>query len=101
VFWFHLRAATQVSGRALGLAMAALLVLVVGTKLGLQWQSQKRLGDSLYMSTILPPQWRLAPTVSIERFMQDSDSMRQQLETRSQLEKEDDAADDSDDSALD
>ena len=101
VLWFHLRAATLVSGRTLGLAVAALLVLGVGAKLGLQWQSQKRLGDQLYMSTILPPQWRMAPTVPVDRFMQGTDAIRQQLDTRSKLEKDDEEADDGDDSALD
>ncbi|MEG0973481.1 MAG: FHA domain-containing protein [Comamonas sp.] len=100
VFWFHLRAATLVSGRTLGVAIGALLVLGAGAKLGLQWQSQKRLGDTLYMSTILPPQWRLAPTVPVDRFMQGTDAIRQQLDSRSKLEKEDDEADDGDDSGL-
>lgn len=61
VVWFHLRAATLVSARNLALAMASLLVLGAGAKLGLQWQTQKRLGDNLYMSTMLPPEWRWAP----------------------------------------
>ena len=97
----HLRAATLVPSRTLALAMGALLVLGVGAKLGLQWQSQKRLGDQLYMSTILPPPWRLAPTVPVHDFMQGTNAMRQQLETRGQLEKEDDEDDASaDDSGL-
>jgi hypothetical protein len=99
VIWFHLRAATLVSARTLALAVGGLLVLGVGAKLGLQWQTQKRLGDNLYMSTVLPPEWRWAPTTSVDQFMQGTDSMREQLQNRSQLEKDDD--EDGDDSGLD
>lgn len=99
VVWFHLRAATLVSARNLALAMASLLVLGAGAKLGLQWQTQKRLGDNLYMSTMLPPEWRWAPTTSVDQFIQGTDSMRDQLHNRSQLEKDDD--EEGDDSGLD
>lgn len=99
VAWFHLRAATLVSARTLGLVVAGLLVLGAGAKLGLQWQTQKRIGDSLYMSTVLPPQWRWAPATEIDQFIQSTDGMREQLQTRSQLEKDDD--EDGDDSGLD
>lgn len=51
------------------------------------------------MSTMLPPQWRLAPTTSVDQFMQGTDSMREQLQNRSQLEKDDD--EEGDDSGLD
>ncbi|GAB2726196.1 FHA domain-containing protein [Comamonas sediminis] len=99
VIWFHLRAATLVSARTLALAVGGLLVLGIGAKLGLQWQTQKRLGDNLYMSTMLPPEWRWAPTTSVDQFMQGTDSMREQLQNRSQLEKDDD--EEGDDSGLD
>ncbi|WP_395026425.1 FHA domain-containing protein [Comamonas odontotermitis] len=101
VLWFHLRAATQVGSRTLAIAMLSLLVLGVGAKLGLQWQSQKRLGDGLYMSNLLPPQWRMAPTVPVDRFVQGTDAIRQQLQTRSQLEKDEDEDGAEEDSGLD
>ncbi len=99
VIWFHLRAATLVSARTLALAVGGLLVLGISAKLGLQWQTQKRLGDNLYMSTMLPPEWRWAPTTSVDQFMQGTNSMREQLQNRSQLEKDDD--EEGDDSGLD
>jgi len=99
VVWFHLRAATLVSARNLALAMASLLVLGAGAKLGLQWQTQKRLGDNLYMSTMLPPEWRWAPTTSVDQFIQGTEGLREQLHNRSQLEKDDD--EEGDDSGLD
>lgn len=97
VIWFHLRAATQVSGRTLGAVIFTLLVLGLGTKLGLQWQSQKRLGDDLYMSKLLPPQWRLVPAVPMDQFIGGTGTLREQLNTRSQREKDDDDDTGSDD----
>ena len=101
VLWFHLRAATLVSGRTLGVAVFSLLVLGLGAKLGLQWQSQKRLGDELYMSNLLPPQWRMAPAVPVDRFIGSTTSLREQLQTRSQREKDEEEDTSDDDSGLD
>ena len=101
IIWFHLRAATLARPRTLGWIVLALLVLVVGTKLGMRWQSQKQLSDSLYLSTILPPQWRMVPPVAADQFVQDAASIQKLLDRRA---KEDDNADedgDTDESGLD
>ena len=97
MLWFHLRAATYVRGRTLAWILGALLVLVCGTKLGLQWQSQKQLRDTMYMSTILPPQWRLAPTVPVDQFMQGTASLRDALDQRAKDKEGEDEADGDDD----
>ena len=69
VVWLHLRVATPVSGRTLGIGMLALWLAAAGTRLGLQWQSHKRLGDELYLSKLMPPGWRVAPAQPVESFV--------------------------------
>ena len=88
LLWFHLRVATPASTRLLSIGVAALLVVGLGTKLGLQWSSQKQLGSSLYMTGILPPSWRVVPAKSIDELVLSTDGMREQLDRRAKEDVE-------------
>ena len=101
MIWFHLRAATYVKPRTLGTIMAVLLLLVAGTKLGMQWQSQKQLSDSMYMSTILPPQWRMAPAVPVKQFIDSTNALRDALDKRAKDKEGQEGDDDTEDDGLD
>ena len=80
--WAHLCAATHVSRRLLSWLAVSVTVLIIGTMLTLQWQSSKRLGTGLFMSSILPPSWRVAPTQDIDTFVNDVDSVLPRLQRR-------------------
>ena len=80
--WAHLCAATHVSRRTLTLVIASFTVLAMGTALTLQWQSSKRLGTGLFMSSILPPGWRLAPTQDMDSFVDGVDTVLPRLARR-------------------
>lgn len=81
--WRHLCAATPLPAGALGVVMGALLAVVLTAQLGLQWHSQKRLGQgTLYLSHLYLPDWRIAPAHSIEAFTQDARSLQSALAER-------------------
>ena len=68
--------------RTLTLVVASFTVLAIGTALTLQWQSSKRLGTGLFMSSILPPGWRMAPTQDMDAFVDGVDAVLPRLERR-------------------
>ena len=80
--WAHLCAATSVPRRTLAVVIGSLAVLTLATSLTLQWQSSKRLGTGAFMSSLLPPTWRLAPTQDIDGFVNGVDSVLPRLTRR-------------------
>ena len=60
-------------------AVSGLLVLAL---LGSDWQASRRAGRQLYLSSLFPPGWRMAPAVPVGQFMKEADSIRVRLNER-------------------
>ena len=83
--WRHLVLALPIKPARLGWAVATVAVLGVGVKMGLDWQSRQRLTNTLYMSQLFPPAWRLATPVSSEQWLEGArDSLKAGLARRLQ-----------------
>lgn len=81
--WAHLKVATHVSRTVLTTVLATLTIAALGVQLGLQWQTQKRLGTGLFMSNVMPPSWRMVPTQGIDGFVDAaSGDLQQRLQQR-------------------
>lgn len=76
--------ATVLPRRRVGLAWAVAAVVALGVPswLGAQWLNRMRLTNELYMSSLFPPSLRVAPTVPVEQFLQDAESLRSKLDRR-------------------
>jgi hypothetical protein len=76
--------ATVLPRRRVGLAwtVAAVVALGVPSWLGAQWLNRMRLTNELYMSSLFPPSLRVAPTVPVEQFLQETESLRSKLDRR-------------------
>jgi hypothetical protein len=60
-----------------GVALAAMALL-----LGTSWLQTGRLSSQLYMATVFPPGWRLAPAVPLAQFLDEAQSIRKRLDKR-------------------
>jgi hypothetical protein len=75
-----------------------LTVLGLAATMGNTWLQSKRATTQLYMGTLLPPSWRIAPTVPVEQFMLEAQGLGAKLDQR--LQDNDDAGpDDAQDAA--
>lgn len=82
VVWAHLRLATRVPPRRLGLAVGVLAVAAVAIPMGFNWQQSQRLNNTLYMSDLYPPSWRVAPAESVDSFVNGAQQLMAPLERR-------------------
>jgi predicted PurR-regulated permease PerM len=82
VVWAHLRLATRVPPRRLGLAVCVLAVAAVAIPMGFNWQQSQRLNNTLYMSDLYPPSWRVAPAESVDSFVNGAQQLMAPLERR-------------------
>lgn len=74
--------------RALVATVLTTTLLVVAAYMGSNWLQNRRWTNQLYMATIFPPSWRLAPAVPVDQFMRESAVLRQRLEQRLQDQPE-------------
>jgi len=76
--------------RGLVIVVVSLALLALATSMGMNWLKNKRVSKQMYMSTLLPPSWRLAPTVSVEQFMRETGMLRQRLDERLKVQDDQD-----------
>jgi FHA domain len=99
VLWWHLKLALPTNRQRLGLFVAAFTLAGMGVKMGLDWQNTKRLSNTLYLSSLFPPGWRIAGAVPSVQWLQESQSIKARLDERladkqdSGTEEESDALD--------
>ena len=96
--YLHLAVITPHSRRKLGALVAVITVLGLVTMLGTNWLQNKRFSNRLYMATIYPPSWRMAPAVPVRQFMDEAGAIRQRLDARLKDKEAEDAAEDDNDS---
>lgn len=89
----HLSLVLPSRRRALAVGFASLYVTAVGLTFWLNQQQQGRWFSELYVSTLLPPSWRVAATVPPATLLQDVQSLQAGLDQRV---KDDQEADDAD-----
>jgi hypothetical protein len=85
---------TRRQGMAIGVAVAFLVG--VPSILGAQWLRSQRLSTQLYMTTILPPDWRVAAAVLPTQFLQEAAGIEQRLAERLKRGADEDQAEDED-----
>lgn len=79
--------------RVFAVAITALFVVGVGLGGFVNLQRQQRFFDELYTATIGPPALRLAPTISVERYLDETRTLKATLD-RHAAEDDEDANDD-------
>jgi FHA domain len=82
VLWWHLKLALPTSRQRLGLLVAAFALAGMAVKMGLDWQNTKRLSNTLYLSSLFPPGWRIASAVPSAQWLQESQSIKARLDER-------------------
>jgi hypothetical protein len=93
VLGFHLLAVEPARPRLMhGVGAVAALAGIVLT-LWFNHQRTDRFGSDLYMSHLLPPAWRLAPTVPVDRFVDGLAALREPLERKAREEGDEDGGD--------
>ena len=65
------------AGLVAGVALAGVALL-----LGTSWLQTGRLSGQLYMATVFPPGWRVAPAVPLPQFLDEAESIRKRLDKR-------------------
>jgi hypothetical protein len=85
---------TRRQGMAIGVAAA--LLVAIPSMLGAQWLRSQRLSTQLYMTTILPPDWRVAAAVQPAQFLQEAASIEQRLGERLKRGADEDEDEDED-----
>lgn len=78
----HLHVIAPQRRQALALFVAGVLLAGVGASLGNNWLQTRRLTGKLYMSSLFPPGWRLAPTVPVAQFLGEAADIEQRLAQR-------------------
>lgn len=82
--YLHLKVIAPHNTRRLAAGVGLVAVLGSVAILGTNWLQNKRFSNRLYMSTIYPPGWRIAPAVPVTRFLQEAGSIRERLDRRLQ-----------------
>ena len=85
--------------RGLLVITSVLTVLGLAGAMGNTWLQSKRLTTQLYMATLLPPSWRIAPAVPVAQFMLEAHGIGAKLDKR--LQDNDDAGPDDEADATD
>ncbi len=94
--YLHLRVIAPQRRRGLAGIVAGVALLGVAVLLSTSWLQTRRLSGQLYMATLFPPAWRLAPAVPVPQFLDEAQSIRKRLEKRLQDKRDEDNAADSD-----
>jgi hypothetical protein len=63
-------------------SMTVLVLLGVGGLIGSTWMQTKRLSNELYMASLLPPSWRLAPAVPVPEFIEQAQGLKARVDAR-------------------
>ncbi len=63
-------------------SLSVLVLLGVGGLLGSFWLQGKRLSNELYMASLLPPSWRVAPAVPVAEFLTDAQKLKGKIDER-------------------
>ncbi|MES2943878.1 MAG: FHA domain-containing protein [Pseudomonadota bacterium] len=92
--YFHLTVITPQRRHLLASLVTGLAVLGISLMLGTTWLQNKRLSNTLYLSSFYPPAWRLAPAVPVKQFLDEAGSIRQRLDQRLKDSDSDDNAND-------
>lgn len=80
--YLHLAVVMPHSRRKLGGTVAGVALLLMVGILGTSWLQNKRLSNTLHMSVIYPPGWRMAPAVPVSQFLQEAGDIRRRLDQR-------------------
>ncbi len=91
----HLAAVLPKRRTGLAWAVAAAVILGAPAWLGSQWLENMRLSSNLYMSSVFPPNLRVADAVPVSQFLQEAQSLRERLDRR--LDDDDYSDDDTQD----
>lgn len=90
--FLHLRVIAPQHRRGLAGIVAGVVLLGVAVLLSTSWLQTRRLSSQLYMATLFPPSWRIAPAVTVEQFLDEAQSIRNRLEKRLQDKRDEDGA---------
>jgi FHA domain len=82
VVYLHLAVIVPQHRKGLAGLVAGIAVLGLVVTLGTNWLQNKRLSNTLYMSAVLPPAWRLAPAVPVSQFLGEAGDIRRRLNER-------------------
>ena len=89
--FMHLKVIAPKRRRTLMATVAAAVALGIPAMLGTYWLQNKRLSGQLYMSSLFPPSWRVAPTVPVQQLIGESSALRALLEQRIKDKEQEDA----------
>lgn len=87
----HLRVLLPAQRTRANVAAATLAVAAIGWTMALRWQHTDRLFEELYLATLPPPSWRLAPTQPPQVLIEDLRSLEEPLRARARKDAEKDA----------
>jgi hypothetical protein len=90
MIWAHLTLILPSRGRQLAMAVAAVFTLGVSLYLIRNYQVQDRVFDELYVTTLPPPVFRLAPTVPTLRFVEEARELKAVLDAHAAEDDEED-----------
>lgn len=82
--FLHLRVIVPQHRRGLAVIVSGVALLGVAVLLSTSWLQTRRLSGQLYMATLFPPSWRVAPTVPVPQFLDEAQSIRKRLDKRLQ-----------------
>ncbi|MET0312214.1 MAG: FHA domain-containing protein [Burkholderiaceae bacterium] len=91
IVYLHLRVVAPRRKAGLGIALAVCLLVGIPAKLGSNWLQNKRFSEELYMASIFPPSWRMAPAVPAKDFLAESASLKEKLDARVKDKENEDA----------
>lgn len=94
--FLHLLALAPLRRKGLVLFVSGAVLLVVLALVGSNWQKNKRVSNTLYLSALFPPSWRLTNAVPLEQWMGEAQSIQQRLADRLQDQADDEQADEGD-----
>jgi hypothetical protein len=90
----QLRVVSPLHQRGMRIAMASIFLFAMAAMLGNTWLQTKRLTSQRQLASLFPPALRLAPTVPVAQFVDESKALKQKLDARL---KDDQTADTPDD----
>ncbi|MBC7436551.1 MAG: FHA domain-containing protein [Bdellovibrionales bacterium] len=78
----HLTVIAPHHRRGFAALVAGVALVGAALLLGTSWLQTGRLSNQLYMATVFPPGWRVAPAVPLPQFLDEAQSIRKRLEKR-------------------
>ncbi len=88
----HLAVIAPQRRRGMAAIVASVTLLGVLVMLSTSWLQTKRFSSQLYMATVFPPSWRVAPAVPVPQFLEEAQSIRERLEKRLKDKQDEDDA---------